>query len=199
MKRCQSCDKLYESSIMDCPVCGVSAAIVDGFNAYAPEFAYNGGGFKASYFYDLAQLEDSNFWFRSRNQLIIWALKEYCPIFKTFLEIGCGTGFVLSGLAERFPDVKFYGSEIFLEGLRFAAERLPQVIFMQMDARKIPYYDEFDVVAAFDVLEHIEEDERVLSQMHASLRPQGFMLLTVPQHATVPNGSTISAVRSVFT
>ena len=29
-----------------------------------------------------------------------------------------------------------------------------------MDATRIPFRDEFDVIGAFDVLEHIEEDER---------------------------------------
>jgi SAM-dependent methyltransferase len=53
---------------------------------------------------------------------------------------------------------------------------------MQMDARNIPFEEEFDVIGAFDVLEHIEEDERVLAQVHAALRLQGIMLITVPQH-----------------
>ena len=37
--------------------------------------------------------------------------------------------------------------------------------FMQMDAREIPFVDEFDAIGAFDVLEHIDEDETVLEQM----------------------------------
>lgn len=54
---------------------------------------------------------------------------------------------------------------------------------MQMDARQIPFSEEFDVIGAFDILEHIEEDEQVLQQMHEALKPGGIMLLTVPQHA----------------
>jgi len=38
-------------------------------------------------------------------------------------------------------------------------------------------------VGAFDVLEHIKEDEIALGQIHKALRPSGVMLLTVPQHA----------------
>jgi SAM-dependent methyltransferase len=54
---------------------------------------------------------------------------------------------------------------------------------MQMDARSIPFENEFDVIGAFDVLEHIKEDEKVLAQMCMALKPEGLMLLTVPQHA----------------
>jgi SAM-dependent methyltransferase len=51
-----------------------------------------------------------------------------------------------------------------------------------MDARNIPFKEEFDVIGAFDVLEHIEEDEQVLSQVKEALKPNGVLFLTVPQH-----------------
>jgi SAM-dependent methyltransferase len=51
-----------------------------------------------------------------------------------------------------------------------------------MDARKIPFQNEFDVIGAFDVLEHINEDEQVLDQMYQAVHPGGGIVLTVPQH-----------------
>jgi SAM-dependent methyltransferase len=51
-----------------------------------------------------------------------------------------------------------------------------------MDATRIPYREAFDVIGAFDVIEHIEDDAGVLAQMHLALRPGGGILLTVPQH-----------------
>lgn len=154
----------------------------DGFSSYAPDLAHHGGGFSASFFSDLASLEDGYFWFRARNRLIIWALGEYCSEARSFLEIGCGTGYVLSGLANAYPEVEFHGSEIFTNGLAFAAARQPAINFMQMDARNIPFVDEFDAIGAFDVLEHVEEDGVVLVQIHNALKSRGIMLLTVPQH-----------------
>ncbi len=182
MKRCLACNAHFSSSITNCPTCGAGPAFVDYFCAYAPEFAHGGGGFKSIYFSELARLERTNFWFRFRNQLILCVLEEYCPNFRSLLEIGCGTGYVLSGIAQTFPHATLHGSEIFTSGLGFAAARLPLVDFMQMDARNIPFYGEYDVIGAFDVLEHIEEDKLVLEQVHAALKPQGFILLTVPQH-----------------
>ena len=75
------------------------------------------------------------------------------------------------------------GSELHAEGLPFAARRAPGAELMQMDARRIPFCAEFDVVGAFDVLEHIEEDEQVLRGIFDACRPGGGVLLTVPQHA----------------
>lgn len=183
MKHCLSCNACYASSIRNCPSCGFAPTLVDGFDSYAPAFAHEGGGFKSSYFLELARLEEANFWFLSRNRLLMWALEKYGPNFQSMLEIGCGTGYVLSGVSKNFPRANLYGSEIFIAGLGFAATRLPSAKFMQMDARHIPFENEFDVIGAFDVLEHIKEDEKVLSQMCAALKPDGLMLLTIPQHA----------------
>lgn len=183
MRRCLICDARRPSALNDCPVCGNRPRIVDGFTAYAPELAHEGGGFDASYFPVLARLEEANFWFKARNELIVWALAKYCGGFRAYLEIGCGTGFVLSGVARRFPDAVLSASEIFTAGLGFAAQRVPSATFMQMDARHIPFAEEFDVVGAFDVVEHIEEDDAVFAQAHQALKPGGHLLLTVPQHA----------------
>lgn len=182
MKRCILCNRTYVSTLKNCSSCGAGATLINGFDAYAPDFAHDGGGFKSSYFEVLAELEEANFWFRSRNRLILWALGEYCHGFRSLLEIGCGTGYVLSGIAQEFPHTTLTGSEIFTAGLRFVSSRTPLVGLMQMDARNIPFSEEFDVVGAFDVLEHIKEDEHVLTQVRTALKPKGFMFLTVPQH-----------------
>ena len=182
MKVCLNCSSPYRSGLCDCPNCGHRPRRIDGFHAYAPELAHEGGGFKPEYFSQLSRLEASNFWFRARNQLILWAIARYGTGFQSLLEIGCGTGYVLSGIAENFPDVRLQGSEIFVAGLAEAAARLQSVELMQMDARNIPFRDEFDVIGAFDVLEHIEQDETVLQQVHQALNPGGLVLMTVPQH-----------------
>jgi SAM-dependent methyltransferase len=151
--------------------------------AFAPELAEESEGFEAAYFGRLAKLEPGSFWFRSRNRLIIWALRRYFPAAKNLLEIGCGTGFVLSGISKTLPELTLFGSEVFSAGLSIATIRLPGVDLFQMDARRIPFREEFDVIGAFDVLEHINEDEEVLSQMYRATRKRGGILITVPQHS----------------
>lgn len=153
-----------------------------GFPALAPELASGGAGFKPEAFAELAALEADNFWFRARNRLIIWALRRHFPQMQRYMEIGCGTGFVLSGVAHAYPQARLTGSEVFSVGLPHAARRVENVELLQMDARRIPYVDEFDVIGAFDVLEHIEEDEAVLGEMWRALRPGGGIVITVPQH-----------------
>lgn len=55
-------------------------------------------------------------------------------------------------------------------------------MLLQADARDLPFKEEFDLAGAFDVLEHIQDDESVLSQLRETLKPGGGLMLTVPQH-----------------
>lgn len=179
---CPSCPAKNIHAEKACPQCGFVPAQVDGFLAWAPELAKHNDGFPESSFEGLARVEAGNFWFRARNAIVLWALRKYFPGFQSLLEVGCGTGFVLSGIAKAFPDARIAGSEIYTAGLVFAARRLPGVRLLQMDARRLPYEAEFDVVAAFDVIEHIKEDELVLQNFHRAIKPGGGCLITVPQH-----------------
>jgi SAM-dependent methyltransferase len=180
--RCPDCSEAYAGDRPSCPACGFAPSMIDGFPAWAPELAREGGGFHPEYFEVLAALEGQNFWFRSRNALLVGALRRHVPDLTSFMEVGCGTGFVLAGIARTFPDARLVGSEIFPDGLRFAAQRLPGTQFLQMDARKVPFEAEFDAVGAFDVIEHIEEDEAVLHNLAKATKPGGSVLITVPQH-----------------
>lgn len=183
MKRCLKCEYVFDAVSWHCPACSHCPDRLGGVLAHAADVANGGGGFKPEYFAGLATLEAGNFWFRARNELIVWALRTYGPMLRSFLEVGCGTGFVLSGIAQDRPGLALSGSEIFVAGLSHARERVPSAQFMQMDARHLPFVDEFDALGAFDVLEHIEEDDAVLAQFCRTLRPGGLLLVTVPQHA----------------
>jgi SAM-dependent methyltransferase len=165
-----------------CARCGFEPETRNGFLAWAPRLADSDDGFHREDFAALAPVEAQHFWFRARNDLILWALGKYAPGFKSLLEIGCGTGFVLAGIANAFPGARLVGTEIFVEGLGVAAARVPEAELMQMDARALPYVDEFDVVTAFDVIEHIDDDELVLRNLYRATRPGGRCIVSVPQH-----------------
>lgn len=182
-KICSSCQEKFISSDWKCSFCGHYPKVIDGYLAFAPELAEESNGYEESIFTQIAPLEAKNFWFRSRNRLIIWALKKYFAEATQFLEIGCGTGFVLQGIEKASPKLKLSGSEIFTTGLSFAAQRLSRTELFQMDARKIPFDNEFDIIGAFDVVEHIEEDEDVLTEIYRATRKGGGIILTVPQHS----------------
>jgi SAM-dependent methyltransferase len=146
-----------------------------------PAAATPAHGFPQEAFEHLAELEDGHFWFRSRNRLILWALERYFPRAGRLLEVGCGTGVVLKAVRDRFPSMEIVGADLSPEALRIAGDRT-EVDLVQLDARQIAFTDSFDVVCAFDVLEHIDEDETVLTQLAAATSAGGGLMVTVPQY-----------------
>jgi SAM-dependent methyltransferase len=115
--------------------------------------------------------------------LIDWLVRRHVTEAKRVLEIGCGTGFVLFALRKALPAVRIAGSELHSRGLKFARHRHGhRVELFQMDARRSNLADAIDVIGAFDVLEHIPDDEGVLAEIHRMLRPGGRLIATVPQH-----------------
>ena len=139
-------------------------------------------GFDTRSFELLRDAEAGSFWFRARSHLVVWTLRRYFSGARSFLEVGCGTGFVLQGLREAFPQLQLTGAELFEEGLAVARRRVPDATLLQADARALAFDAEFDVVGSFDVLEHIEEDELALAAIVRAARPGGGVVLTVPQH-----------------
>lgn len=182
MKICNKCGTEFNDINLICPVCNESPVINDGYKCFSLDSVKSGNGFDESLFSKLSVIEERNFWFKTRNKLIIWSLKNFFPEAKSFLEIGCGTGFVLSGIEKAYPQLNLFGSELFCEGLKYASKRVKNCELFQMDARNIPFKNEFDIIGAFDVLEHLKEDEEVLAQLYKAVTNQGGIILTVPQH-----------------
>lgn len=185
MKVCTACGSARVRDDWACADCGHQPEIIAGLPAFAPSIAVEHEGFRTEFFAELAGLEADNFWFRARNELVAWAMRTYAPHSTSFLEVGCGTGFVLSRIRQERPSIELVGAEVFSAGLALAAERVPTATFYQMDARSIPFRSEFEAIGAFDVLEHIAEDETVLAEVGKALVPGGTFLATVPQHRSL--------------
>jgi SAM-dependent methyltransferase len=157
--------------------------VKDGFYAFSPSLSENNDGMYASSHHILDQFQDKSFWFRERNQLIQNIINRYFPNALTVLEVGCGSGYVLSGIRKVLPNARLTATEIYSSGLSYAAQRVAMPTeFLQADARKLPFKQEFNLVGAFDVLEHIDDDELALQNIRESLKPGGGVVLTVPQH-----------------
>jgi SAM-dependent methyltransferase len=166
-----------------CPACKHVVAESDGIPTFAPDLADTVSGMDPKNFDELASLEAGYFWFVTRNQLIVGLANKYFPQARRYLEIGCGTGAVLREMAVSRKWERLVGSELHPSGLSHARNRLPsETEFVQMDARNIPAAGVFDLTGAFDVIEHIADDEGVLRGIRAATATGGGTIIAVPQH-----------------
>lgn len=183
MKLCLGCKAEFNQIKWTCPLCQWTPSIIHGFFSFSPELANYNDGLHVDAHHLLDKLQEHSFWFRKRNQLIQDMIRCYFINATDVLEIGCGSGYVLGGIRTVLPTARLTATEIYAYGLSYAADRVsPPIQFLQADARNLPFKNEFDLIGAFDVLEHIEEDELVVENMRQSLKLGGGLILTVPQH-----------------
>lgn len=155
----------------------------DGIAMFAPSLADTVTGMDPAAFDGLAEIEANHFWFVTRNELIVSLVKKYFPHARHFMEIGCGNGTVLNALRLSRKWDRLVGSELHPSGLTHARKRMPLgVEFVQMDGNDIPARDAFDLTGAFDVIEHIPDDEAVLRGLRSATIPGGGIIVAVPQH-----------------
>ena len=136
----------------------------------------------------LESSQQSHFWFRARNRQILDFLAEggVRPPAK-ILEVGCGSGTVLSALAT--AGYRAAGVEMHRELARRAAERSPSARVFSANVFEPPgelvACGPFDAVAFFDVLEHLESPDRVLRSCARLLAPGGSLVGTLPALASL--------------
>lgn len=156
--------------------------IIDNIPHFSPDKAQLNDGFSPETHAELMEIEEKSFWFSSRNSLIVSMIRKFFPHTKTFCEMGCGNGYVISGIHKSFPDILLSAIEIYIEALQTTRKRLNNANFFQADLCDLPYKNEFDLVGAFDVLEHIDDDVRALQCIYDSIKEGGGLIISVPQH-----------------
>jgi SAM-dependent methyltransferase len=181
MRLCSRCGAPHDRSDWMCPACGASPVAREGILRFPA--AHADGHRDADYrFGDLTDAEPWHFWFRSRRRLVVRALRRHFPGMRSLLDVGCGTGFVLEGVRHQCPGVRLAGCDITIEALARGKQRLPDVFWFEAFADSLPFEEEFDVVTALDVLEHVDRDEESLSALFRAIVPGGGLVVTVPQH-----------------
>ena len=130
----------------------------------------------------MAELDELHWWYRARREVLAELIRRTTslPAKARILEVGCGTGHNIQML-EQFGKVD--GIEIDPEARAFAEKRLGRKI-ASAPLPELPGIKrgQYDLVAALDVVEHIEDDRAAIAALASCLRPGGKLLVTVPAH-----------------
>jgi SAM-dependent methyltransferase len=130
----------------------------------------------------MAQLDQLHWWYRARREVLAALIRRKArpkPDAR-LLEIGCGTGHNLSMLGE-FGEVE--GLELDDEARAVAEQRLGRPV------RNAPLPElsgvperHYDLIAALDVIEHIDDDRAAMDSIARRLKSGGKLVVTVPAH-----------------
>jgi SAM-dependent methyltransferase len=128
---------------------------------------------------------EENYWFR-RHEAAYLALRPYC-VDAFVLEAGCGEGYGADLLAR--DAVGVLGLDYDALTLRHVAQVYPQVHTARANLAALPVRSStVDVVANFQVIEHLWDQEGFLRECRRVLRPGSRLLVTTPNRITFSPG-----------
>jgi len=139
-----------------------------------------------------AELEETHWWFIGRKK-----------IFKTFIDdflggrssqlicdIGCGAGAMIPLLAEHG---KVWGVENSDLAVNYCIENGIKNVF-KADSKQLPFKDEsLDALSLFDVIEHIDDDARVLEECRRVCKKDATLIVSVPAYQFLMSPNDIVA------
>lgn len=107
------------------------------------------------------------------------------PHAKTVLEVGCGDACLLLVASRTKPECLLYGVDSDSTGIALGQQHLNEAgvnaTIKQGTAYGLPFDSNyFDVVLFADVVEHLDDPNRALTEIHRVLKPNGVLLLSTP-------------------
>jgi len=130
----------------------------------------------------MAEVDRRHWWYVARREIIAALIRRNVrpPANAQILELGCGTGHNLAMLGE-FGHVDALELD---DGARAVAEKRLGRTVMSAPLPELAGVPErhYDLIGAFDVIEHIDDDAASLASIGTKLKPGGKFIMTVPAH-----------------
>ncbi|MCL6476530.1 MAG: class I SAM-dependent methyltransferase [Firmicutes bacterium] len=125
--------------------------------------------------------EDHYWWFVSRRELVD-SLVRRLPLAPdaVIIDVGCGTGATAVQLRNYG---RVIGVDISPLALAWSRQRGLSDLLLAAAERLPIARESVDVIVATDILEHLDDDVAVLREFHRTLKPGGFVVVTVPAYS----------------
>ncbi len=106
-------------------------------------------------------------------------LSYFNGVCSSILEVGVGQGFLLRMLRNKYPDARITAVDISVPFLTYVKSKTA-VECLVANAENLPFLEEFDLIVASDILEHVINPIDFLLSVNYSLKKNGVLILRVP-------------------
>ncbi|MEO8414422.1 MAG: class I SAM-dependent methyltransferase [Ginsengibacter sp.] len=105
---------------------------------------------------------------------------NYISTAESILEVGCGSGFFLKTIRERYPTKKLTGLEINTDDTRDE-----YILNQTIQQHSSEGHGNYDLVCFYQVLEHISDVNSFLTASIKVLKKSGYLIISVPNNDTI--------------
>ena len=183
MIECTNCKKgeiIIQKNKYICDQCKKNFSEKNNLVVFHAEKSEKHDGMSHHIYNDLAKGIKKHFWFKARRDYIYKIFKSFVGLKNNIIDIGSGVGDIPLFLISKGYENMFIG-DVHLSGLKYTEKSAVKKRY-QFDLIKTPFRNHFDIVTMFDVLEHIDDDEKAIKNIHKMLKKNGRAIIMVPAH-----------------
>lgn len=128
-----------------------------------------------------AELEDTHWWFIGRKRIFTNIIDEFFgeKVPRRICDVGCGAGAMMPVLSRHGSVWGIESSEL---AAKYCVENGVKNILLA-DSRALPFGDgSLDAIALFDVIEHIDDDDKVLEECRRVCKQNATLIVSVPAY-----------------
>ena len=112
----------------------------------------------------------------TKNPIAKWLMRKFLSdlssalnslSFSSLIEVGCGEGYLLKSIQDDLEGIKLFATDISSKIIVEADKIIPDIPKMVCSAYDLPFKENsWDLVLACEVMEHVEEPQRLLTEAH---------------------------------
>ena len=119
---------------------------------------------------------------KHRRRIVLNCIKKYAVKDKKLHDLGCGNGYFLKLISQKFKGLLLSGSDISEEVIKQNQLKYSSVKFHSQDiGTDVDVSNCYDIITCCEVIEHLKDPEIAINNIAKLLKPFGIAIVTVPR------------------